>query len=120
MDEAGLNIPLHIFGALDPLSVCLYYIAGAEVFDGLTWLRYGYRNGLCIYPHNLGAVQYGLHVRDTVVRSRVLADNYYALQSLRQRLLEFETTGRFEKLQPHAELLSNAFDSLQTKFKGRL
>ena len=25
MDEAGTKTPLHIFGALDPLSVCLYY-----------------------------------------------------------------------------------------------
>ena len=119
MDEVGVNIPLHIFGALDPLSVCLYYIAGAEIFDGLTWLRYGYNDGLCIYKHNLGVVKYGLHVRDDLVRSRALTENYYALQLLQQRLLEFETTHKFDKLEPHAELLSNAYDSLKTIFKER-
>ena len=119
MDEAAVKAPLHIFGALDPLSVCLYYIAGAEIFDGLTWLRYAYNDGLCIYTHNLGAVKYGLHVPDDLVRSRALSENYYALQSLQQRLLEFETTGNFDKLEPHAELLSDAFDSLKTRFKGR-
>ena len=119
MDEADVKTPLHIFGALDPLSVCLYYIAGAEIFDGLTWLRYGYHDGLCIYIHNLGVVKYGLHVSDDLVRSRALADNYYALQSLQQRLLEFGTTRSFDKLAPHTQLLLNAYDSLKTKFKGR-
>ena len=120
MDEAGVKTPLHIFGALDPLSVCLYYISGAEIFDGLSWLRYGYKNGLCIYTHNLGAVEYGLHVPDELVRSRALTENYYALQSLQHRLLEFETTRNFEKLAPHARLLSDARDSLETKIKRRL
>ena len=119
MDGAGVRTPLHVFGALDPLSVCLYYIAGAEIFDGLTWLRYAYHHGTCIYTHNLGALKYGLHVSDQLVRSRALSDNYYALQSLQQRLLDFETTKNFEKLAPHAALLSDAFDSLKTRFKGR-
>ena len=119
MDDAGVKNPIHIFGALDPLSVCLYYIAGAEIFDGLTWLRYAYNDGLCIYTHNLGVVKYGLHVPDNLVRSRALADNYYALQSLQQRLREFETTRNFDKLAPHANLLSDAYDSLKTKIKGR-
>ena len=118
MDEAGVKTPLHIFGALDPLSVCLYYIAGAEIFDGLTWLRYAYSDGLCIYTHNHG-VKYGLHVRDDLVRSRAITENYYTLQTLQQRLLEFETDHNFDKLEPHATLLSNAYDSLRTKFKGR-
>ncbi len=120
MDKVGVKIPLHIFGALDPLSVCLYYISGAEIFDGLSWLRYGYMDGLCIYTHNLGVVDYGLHVPDTLVRSRTLSGNCYALQALQQRLLEFETTGNFDKLGAHAKLIENAYDSLKTQLKGRL
>ena len=30
MDDAAIRTPLHIFGALDPLTVCLYYVSGAE------------------------------------------------------------------------------------------
>jgi hypothetical protein len=31
LDQAGMRkIPLHIFGALDPLSSALYFMAGAE------------------------------------------------------------------------------------------
>ena len=120
MDDAEVKTPLHIFGALDPLSVCLYYIAGAEIFDGLSWLRYGYsRQGVCIYRHNLGVVEYGVHVSDDQVRLRALSGNYYALQALKQRLLEFEESRKFNKLEPHAQLLSKAWDSLKTRFKGK-
>ena len=117
MDEADVTVPIHVFGALDPISVCLYYLAGAEIFDGLTWIRYGYEDGRCVYTHNLGVLKYGLHVRDDAVKSRALADNYYSLQDLQRRLREFEATGNFQKLEPHAKLLSNAYDSLQTSLK---
>ena len=65
MDGAGVRTPLHVFGALDPLSVCLYYIAGAEIFDGLTWLRYAYHHG---HMH-LHAQPRGAKIRFARIRS---------------------------------------------------
>ena len=118
MDEADVMAPVHVFGALDPISVCLYFIAGAEIFDGLTWIRYGYEDGRCVYTHNLGVLKYGLHVRDDSVKSRALADNYYFLQDLQRRLREFRVTNNFQKLEPHGQLLSNACDSLRTCLQG--
>ena len=120
MDEVQVEVPIHVFGALDPLSVCLYFISGAEVFDGLSWLRYSYNDGLCIYTHNQGVVKYGLHTPDNLVRSRAISDNCYTLQTLQQRMQEFETTGDFDKLAPHAKLLTNAHDSLTTRIKKTL
>lgn len=35
-------IPVHVFGCIDSKSVILYTFAGADVFDGLNWLRYYY------------------------------------------------------------------------------
>ncbi len=120
LDEADVTAPIHVFGALDPLSVCLYYISGAEIFDGLTWIRYGYNGGCCMYTHNHGVLQYGLDVRDDLVKSRAMAENYYSLQGLQRRLREFEATGKWEKLAPHEELLENAHDSLATRLKRRI
>lgn len=119
MDDDEIKVPLHIFGALDPLSVCLYFIAGAEIFDGLTWLRYAYSDGMCVYAHNY-KVKENLNIHDDHVRTRILSDNYYAMQSLQQSLRDFETTHNFEKFGPHEELLKDAYDSLKTRFKGRL
>ena len=120
MDEADVKNPLHIFGALDPLSVCLYYIAGAEIFDGLTWLRYGYKDGICIYTHNLGVMEYSLNESDDFVRLQTLAGNLRAMRTLRQQLIDFETTHDFDKFGLQKKLLKDAYDSLKTRFKGRL
>ena len=119
MDDAQVAAPIHVFGSLDPLSVCLYYIAGAEIFDGLTWLRYAYSDGLCVYMHNHG-IRYGLHVRDAEIRSRAIADNCYTLQGLQQQLVTFEATRDFDKLEPHAKIIADARDALKARFKGRL
>ena len=119
LDDAGIQVPIHVFGALDPISVCLYYLSGAEIFDGLTWIRYAFNDGRCIYTHNHGVLRYGLHVRDDAVKSRALADNYYSLQDLQRRLREYEATHNFEKLAPHGTLLSDAYDSLTTRMKRR-
>jgi hypothetical protein len=31
--------PIHVFGGLDPFMTPLYFLAGADIVDGLTWLR---------------------------------------------------------------------------------
>ena len=40
---AGLETPIHIFGAVTPYEVLAYFFCGADVFDGLNWLRLAYR-----------------------------------------------------------------------------
>ena len=117
MDEADVQTPLHIFGALDPLTVCLYYISGAEIFDGLSWLRYGYKDGLCVYTHNVGAIDYGLHFSDDDVRTRAFTNNYYHLQELRQQLLKLEATRDPERLEFHGATIAKAIDSMKTRFR---
>ena len=50
LDDAGLQrVAMHIFGGLDPITVSLYFLAGAEIFDGLTWLRFGFNGGAALY-----------------------------------------------------------------------
>jgi hypothetical protein len=119
MDDVDVHIPIQVFGSLDPLSVCLYYVSGAELFDGLTWIRYGYDEGRCLYTHNLGVLKYGIHVSDNLVKSRAIADNCYCLQDLQRRLREFEATKERDKLSPHQKLIKNACDSLATRLKLR-
>ena len=49
LNDANVQSPLHVFGGLDPLLTPLYFAAGAEVFDGLGWLRYAYREGTAMH-----------------------------------------------------------------------
>ena len=39
LNDAGLNLPIHVFGAITPLEVLTYSFCGADIFDGLSWLR---------------------------------------------------------------------------------
>ena len=43
MGDAGLDAPIHIFGAINPMEVLTYFFCGADVFDGLNWLRLAFR-----------------------------------------------------------------------------
>lgn len=43
------NMPIHVFGGLDPIRTPLYFLAGADIFDGLSWLRYGFQAGRAVY-----------------------------------------------------------------------
>jgi hypothetical protein len=33
-------LPIHIFGCLDPRALPLFFFAGGDIFDGLSWFRY--------------------------------------------------------------------------------
>jgi len=41
LDKAGMEIPIHVFGSLDTITTPMYFLAGADIFDGLTWLGDG-------------------------------------------------------------------------------
>ena len=36
----GEYVPMHLFGCFDPKSIIYFFLAGADIFDGLSWLRY--------------------------------------------------------------------------------
>ncbi len=48
----GLEIPIHIFGCLDPLGVIVFFLCGADIFDGTNWLKYSFHNNLALYINN--------------------------------------------------------------------
>lgn len=49
LDGVEVSSPIHVFGGLDPLYTPLYFAAGGEIFDGLGWLRYAYREGAAMH-----------------------------------------------------------------------
>lgn len=59
LNGAGLNQPIHVFGCLDPFGVLIYQAAGADIFDGLSWLRFAWSEGVLSYiPSALAAGGY--------------------------------------------------------------
>jgi len=117
LDEAKINIPLHIFGSLDPLSSWLYYISGAELFDGLSWLRYGYFQGLTVYYRNNGILSLGIDKNDDFIRVQSMNDNLYYLMDLQLEMARFASDHDYDKIQFNGNLLKDAYKDLCKKIE---
>jgi hypothetical protein len=41
LSAEGVATPIHVFGSITPAAVTAYFLCGADIFDGLNWLRVG-------------------------------------------------------------------------------
>ena len=119
LDDAGVKAPIHVFGSLDPISVPLYFLAGAEVFDGLTWLRFGYGSGCAMYRNNFAAKrrEIGIHRRDDFVKLKTMQDNLGFLTELTNRMRRFLNDTDYAKFGQNENIFREAFDLLKTKVR---
>lgn len=117
LDDAGVQKPIHIFGSLDPISVPLYFMAGAEIFDGLSWLRYGYASDAAIYRHNYAAKHIGIDRRDDFVKLKTMQDNLNYLRNLTNQMRRFLNDGDFEKFGSNAAIVRDSVDLLRTRVR---
>ena len=44
LNDMRVGTPIHIFGAINPYEVLTYFLCGADIFDGLNWLRLAFRS----------------------------------------------------------------------------
>ena len=98
LDSLSIMSPIHIFGALDPLSVILYFIVGAEIFDGLSWLKYDYFYGNASYINNSCILKNidNMFLNDNDLRLQTLKNNIYKLDTLKYILIEFSKSSKYE------------------------
>lgn len=120
LDEllADQACPIHVFGSLDPLTVCLYFVAGAEIFDGLSWLRYAYQDGVAVYNANYWATTLGIENTDQFIRSRILVENLKYLTNLKHQMTSFARTADFIHFGQHAATVQLAHAKLQSRLGG--
>jgi hypothetical protein len=119
LNEAKLDIPIHVFGSLDMVSTPLYFLAGADIFDGLTWLRFAYRDGRAIYMRDLAAIDpqhYGSRINDVDVRPRVLWENLQQIWNLGHSMKTFCKTGAFSSFEHHAAFLEKTLGEADIDF----
>ena len=107
-DENGIKSPIHVFGSLDSLSTVLYFLSGAEIFDGLTWLRFGFHDGQTMYRQNYGAIkgQNGILKSARELSHAMWKDNYYYLESLSAQMRNYARTQdckSFDHISAHIE-----------------
>ncbi|MBL4767786.1 MAG: hypothetical protein JKY94_08745 [Rhodobacteraceae bacterium] len=112
LDNAGLETPIHVFGGLDPLMTPLYFLAGADVFDGLSWLRYGFKDGRSLYDQGFVATEDPLMAIEEAIWGMRLR-NIGALTdlevSMNKHLLG---SGIQEAFHPHGNEVQSAWDRI--------
>lgn len=112
LSTIGLDIPIHVFGSLDTISTPLYFLAGADVFDGLTWLRFAYQDGLTIYKHNYGAQKLGLLHKSHLIDGLCWANNYRYMRGMEQEMRRFLQTRDFREFEFHGAMFEKACTNL--------
>lgn len=118
MDDKGVNIPIHIYGSLDPITSILYFLSGAEIFDGLTWLRYGYTDDYACYWSNYGAKAIGIHRDDDFIKAKTSQENLSSLIELTSQMQKFLLDYDFQRFLHDPEFFKESYDLLRTRIKG--
>lgn len=116
LDAADVSAPIHIFGGLDPLYTPLYFAAGAEIFDGLAWLRYAFRDGLAVKREAAAILSGQVDKREQGALNTISLDNLEEMRLLRENLLRFvDHGGDWSKIGSKGEFLAPIYESLQSR-----
>jgi hypothetical protein len=111
LNEVGLQTPIHVFGSLDTVTTPMYFLAGADIFDGLTWLRFAFHAGNTVYKHNFGALKYGVATKAHMIDARCWHDNYYYLKDMELEMRRYLNDCDFSVFRYHGELFRTALQS---------
>ena len=114
LDAAKVTVPIHVFGGLDPLLTPLYFTAGAEIFDGLGWLRYAYREGVAMHRAAGGLLSGNVKERPLSAEFTVWRQNLREIRQLSENMRQFAEHGRdWGVLGRYSESLRAVIESLQ-------
>lgn len=117
MNRKSIDAPIHIWGGLDPVLSPLYFLAGAEIFDGVSWLRYGYLNDTAIPRDSYTAIDLGIQTQWRRAEGMRLAKNISYLETLTIRMRRFVDEGgkNFKVFETHAGIFERAYKTLCTE-----
>lgn len=118
MDDNSVSAPIHVWGGLDPVITPLYFFAGAEIFDGVSWLRYAFHQGMAVNRESHGFLgKHGIETPHDHLVLLCINENLTSLQRLGTNLREFADSkgNRYEMFEPNSELFERAYRTMTTK-----
>ncbi len=119
LTNAGLETPLHIFGALDTVLPPLYFLAGADIFDGLTWLRYAFSGGQTLYTMSHAAQCLDATTTDMDALLQIWSANYFELIRLQECMREFAQSRRYSSFRYHRDFYQKMVHQLTTVMEDK-
>jgi hypothetical protein len=112
LTTAGLDTPIHIFGSLDTVTTLLYFVSGADIFDGLTWLRYAYHEGHTVYRQSYGALHLPAKTRSDSVDPNCWNTNLGYLKDMELDMRRFLNSRDFKSFRFHGEAIERTYDAM--------
>lgn len=118
LDNNNMSQLIHIFGSLDTISTPLYFMCGADIFDGLTWLRYSYSDGATLYQPNYWAKTYSSDDKDYISKLHSFCDNYSYLRKMALAMKSFKKSGDFASFGSNGNLFKKIWEECEAKKEG--
>ena len=119
LDAAEVTTPIHVFGGLDPVLTPLYFAAGAEIFDGLGWLRYAYREGVAMHRASGGLLNGNVKEPSLWAELAVWKQNLREIRQLSEDMRQFAEPGRnWDVFGRHSDSLRAVIESLQKELEA--
>jgi hypothetical protein len=112
LNTAGLQTPIHVFGSLDTVTTLLYFLAGADIFDGLTWLRYAFHEGQTVYRHSFGALNLSSKTTSAMVDPMCWTKNIGELRNMELDMRRFLGEHDFSAFTYHGDTLKRIYESM--------
>ena len=107
-------IPIHIFGCFDMKTVIRFALAGADIFDGLTWLRYYFSRKEVLYQKEF---QYALPIDGLIrgggLKNRMWRHNITAMTELHSDLVFSIRTNDYGNFTIEFSDVNNFTESIQ-------
>jgi hypothetical protein len=115
LDAKEVDAPIHIFGGLDPLYSPLYFAAGAEIFDGLTWLRYAFIDGVAVHRDSLPILYRRLDMDSELRTLTAQTNNLDVMQDLARQMKRFVRTKDWKLFGERAAVLEDAYLGMESE-----
>ena len=98
LNDAGLDTPIHVFGAINPYEVLAYFFCGADIFDGLNWLRLAFREDGSVPIDESAMENMKWNLSDLDLLSGEWTNNLRFLYRLQEAMQEYTDNGCLESL----------------------
>ncbi len=117
LNKRGIRVPLHVWGGLDPMITPLYFFAGADMFDGVSWLRYAYHDGVAVNRESYPVLSGSLTLSNDHSIALAINDNLRVLQGLATSLRAFASsdTPNFDMFNGKGDLFEKAYRTMLAK-----
>ena len=108
LNDSGLATPIHVFGAIRPAEVLAFFFCGADIFDGLGWLKSAFKDGASVHIDEAAFEEHKWNLRDVELTHYERVHNLRTLYRLQQCTQNYAVTGERHELMEEFSITSKA------------